>query len=36
MFFFLEPVVEKPEKHLEIASPFFKYKLDIIKIPTDT
>ncbi|NXR41105.1 ADGB protein, partial [Zosterops hypoxanthus] len=31
-----EPVVEKPEKHLEIASPFFKYKLDIIKIPTDT
>ncbi|XP_041325987.1 androglobin [Pyrgilauda ruficollis] len=31
-----EPVVEKPEKHVEIASLFFKYKLDIIKIPTDT
>ncbi|NWZ96952.1 ADGB protein, partial [Nesospiza acunhae] len=30
-----EPVVEKPEKFLEIASLFFKYKLDIIKIPTD-
>ncbi|XP_064269715.1 androglobin isoform X2 [Passer domesticus] len=30
-----EPVVEKPEKHVEIASLFFKYKLDIIKIPTD-
>ncbi|KAI1240827.1 Androglobin, partial [Lamprotornis superbus] len=31
-----EPVVEKPEKHVEIASLFFKYKLSIIKIPTDT
>ncbi|NXL80730.1 ADGB protein, partial [Leptocoma aspasia] len=31
-----EPVVEKPEKHVEIASLFFKYKLDIITIPTDT
>ncbi|NWR09839.1 ADGB protein, partial [Paradoxornis webbianus] len=31
-----EPVVEKPEKHIEIASLFFKYKLDIITIPTDT
>nr|XP_030124030.3 androglobin isoform X2 [Taeniopygia guttata] len=31
-----EPVVEKPEKYVEIASLFFKYKLDIIKIPTDT
>ncbi|XP_030912100.1 androglobin [Geospiza fortis] len=30
-----EPVVEKPEKFVEIASLFFKYKLDIIKIPTD-
>ncbi|XP_059699273.1 androglobin [Haemorhous mexicanus] len=30
-----EPVVEKPEKYVEIASLFFKYKLDIIKIPTD-
>ncbi|KAL2306306.1 hypothetical protein Nmel_004222, partial [Mimus melanotis] len=31
-----EPVVEKPEKHVEIVSLFFKYKLNIIKIPTDT
>ncbi|NWS32752.1 ADGB protein, partial [Polioptila caerulea] len=31
-----EPVVEKPEKHVEIASLFFKYKLNIIAIPTDT
>ncbi|XP_062344986.1 androglobin [Cinclus cinclus] len=31
-----EPMVEKPEKHVEIASPFFKYKLNIIKIPKDT
>ncbi|XP_014748436.1 PREDICTED: androglobin, partial [Sturnus vulgaris] len=31
-----EPVVEKPEKHVEIASLFFKYKLNIIKTPTDT
>ncbi|KAF2974503.1 hypothetical protein EK904_010063 [Melospiza melodia maxima] len=31
-----EPVVEKPEKFVEIASLFFKYKLDIIKIPTNT
>ncbi|XP_056344605.1 androglobin [Oenanthe melanoleuca] len=31
-----EPVVEKPEKYVEIASLFFKYKLNIIKIPTDT
>ncbi|XP_053829225.1 androglobin isoform X1 [Vidua macroura] len=30
-----EPVVEKPERYVEIASLFFKYKLDIIKIPTD-
>ncbi|KAM3675806.1 LOW QUALITY PROTEIN: androglobin [Ammospiza maritima maritima] len=31
-----EPVLEKPEKFVEIASLFFKYKLDIIKIPTNT
>ncbi|NXQ14885.1 ADGB protein, partial [Peucedramus taeniatus] len=31
-----EPVVEEPEKHVEIASLFFKYNLDVIKIPTDT
>ncbi|NXA84536.1 ADGB protein, partial [Thryothorus ludovicianus] len=31
-----EPVVEKPEKHVEITSLFFKYKLNIITIPTDT
>ncbi|NWU43681.1 ADGB protein, partial [Hylia prasina] len=31
-----EPVVEKPEKHVEIASLFLKYKLNIITIPTDT
>ncbi|XP_074393682.1 androglobin isoform X3 [Zonotrichia albicollis] len=31
-----EPVVEKPEKFIEIASPFIKYKLDIMKIPTNT
>ncbi|NXM22244.1 ADGB protein, partial [Ploceus nigricollis] len=31
-----ELVVEKPEKYVEIASLFFKYKLDIIRIPTDT
>ncbi|XP_066171734.1 androglobin [Sylvia atricapilla] len=31
-----EPAVEKPEKHVEIVSLFFKYKLDIITIPTDT
>ncbi|XP_032911403.1 androglobin isoform X2 [Catharus ustulatus] len=30
-----EPVVEKPEKYVEIASLFFKYKLNVIKIPTD-
>ncbi|NXM64812.1 ADGB protein, partial [Illadopsis cleaveri] len=31
-----EPVVEKSEKHVEIASPFLKYRLDIITIPTNT
>ncbi|XP_063246408.1 androglobin isoform X2 [Prinia subflava] len=31
-----EPAVEKPEKYVEIASLFFKYKLNIITIPTDT
>ncbi|XP_068040990.1 androglobin [Anomalospiza imberbis] len=30
-----ESVVEKPEKYVEIASLFLKYKLDIVKIPTD-
>ncbi|NXB71158.1 ADGB protein, partial [Donacobius atricapilla] len=30
-----EPVVEKPEKYVEIASLFFKYKLNIVTIPTD-
>ncbi|NWU90773.1 ADGB protein, partial [Upupa epops] len=31
-----EPVVEKPEEHVEIASVFLNYKLDLIPIPTDT
>ncbi|NXY64837.1 ADGB protein, partial [Callaeas wilsoni] len=31
-----EPVVEKPEEHVEITSLFFKYKLNIITIPTNT
>ncbi|KFQ37540.1 Androglobin, partial [Mesitornis unicolor] len=29
-----EPVVEKPEEHVEIASLFLNYKLDPITIPT--
>ncbi|NXU16748.1 ADGB protein, partial [Pardalotus punctatus] len=29
-------VVEKPEEYVEIASQFFNYKLDVIRIPTDT
>ncbi|NXR63435.1 ADGB protein, partial [Rhadina sibilatrix] len=31
-----EPLVEESEKHVEIASLFLKYKLNIITIPTDT
>ncbi|NXX61095.1 ADGB protein, partial [Scopus umbretta] len=31
-----EPVVKKPEEHVEIASPFLNYKLNLITIPTDT
>ncbi|NWR49445.1 ADGB protein, partial [Regulus satrapa] len=31
-----EPVEEKPEKHVEIASLFYKYKFNIMTIPTDT
>ncbi|NXP29217.1 ADGB protein, partial [Scytalopus superciliaris] len=31
-----EPEVEKPEEHVEIASLFLNYKLNIIRIPTDT
>ncbi|NWT77510.1 ADGB protein, partial [Lanius ludovicianus] len=30
-----EPVVEKPEEHIEIASLFLNYKLNVIKIPKD-
>ncbi|KFQ02919.1 Androglobin, partial [Haliaeetus albicilla] len=30
-----EPVVKKPEEHVEIASLFFNYKLNLITIPTD-
>ncbi|NXR44719.1 ADGB protein, partial [Hippolais icterina] len=30
-----EPVVEKSEKYVEIASLFFKYKLNVIAIPTN-
>ncbi|KFQ60152.1 Androglobin, partial [Pelecanus crispus] len=30
-----EPVVKKPEEHVEIASLFLNYKLNLIKIPTD-
>ncbi|RMC12803.1 hypothetical protein DUI87_10328 [Hirundo rustica rustica] len=30
-----ESMMETPEKHVEIASLFFKYKLNIITIPTD-
>ncbi|NWR93467.1 ADGB protein, partial [Furnarius figulus] len=31
-----EPEIIKPEEHVEIASLFLNYKLDIVKIPTDT
>ncbi|XP_071598540.1 androglobin [Heliangelus exortis] len=31
-----EPVVEKPEEHVEIASLFLNYKLNLITIPIDT
>ncbi|NWH71812.1 ADGB protein, partial [Piaya cayana] len=31
-----EPVVEKPEEYVEIASLFFNYKLNLITIPTNT
>ncbi|XP_067150851.1 androglobin [Apteryx mantelli] len=31
-----EPVIKKPEEHVEIASPFLNYKINILKIPTDT
>ncbi|NWV62119.1 ADGB protein, partial [Malurus elegans] len=30
-----EPVVEEPEEYIEIASLFFNYKLNVIRIPTD-
>ncbi|NXT22679.1 ADGB protein, partial [Syrrhaptes paradoxus] len=30
-----EPVVKKPEEHVEIASPFLNYKLNLITVPTD-
>ncbi|KAM6323427.1 androglobin [Aegotheles albertisi] len=30
-----EPMVQNPEEHVEIASLFFNYKLNLIKIPTD-
>ncbi|NXF93127.1 ADGB protein, partial [Eubucco bourcierii] len=30
-----EPVVKKPEEHLEITSPFLNYKLNLITIPTN-
>ncbi|XP_049656519.1 androglobin [Accipiter gentilis] len=30
-----EPVVKKPEEHVEIASLFFNYKLNLTTIPTD-
>ncbi|NXA27537.1 ADGB protein, partial [Ibidorhyncha struthersii] len=31
-----EPVVKKPEEHVEIASLFLNYKLNLITVPTDT
>ncbi|KFO69716.1 Androglobin, partial [Cuculus canorus] len=31
-----EPVVEKPEEYVEIASLFLNYKLNLITIPTNT
>lgn len=33
--FFPEPVVKKPEEHIEIASLFMNYKSNLITIPTD-
>ncbi|NXX80560.1 ADGB protein, partial [Urocolius indicus] len=30
-----EPVVKKPEKYVEVTSPFLNYKLNYITIPTD-
>lgn len=35
LLFFPEPVVEKPEEHVEIASLFLNYKLSVITIPAD-
>lgn len=34
-FFSPEPVLKKPEEHVEIASLFLNYKLNLIPIPTD-
>lgn len=34
-FFFLEPVLEKPEQYVEIASLFLNHKFSPIKIPKD-
>ncbi|KAM6280035.1 androglobin [Porphyrio hochstetteri] len=31
-----EPVIKKPEEHVEITSLFLNYKLNLITIPTDT
>ncbi|KFW86676.1 Androglobin, partial [Manacus vitellinus] len=31
-----EPEVKPPEEHVEIASLFLNYKLNLIRIPTDT
>lgn len=33
--FFPESVVKKPEEHVEIASVFLNYNLNLITIPTD-
>ncbi|NWX97622.1 ADGB protein, partial [Nothoprocta ornata] len=30
-----EPIIKKPEEHVEIASAFLNYKIDILTIPTD-
>ncbi|NXE22524.1 ADGB protein, partial [Ardeotis kori] len=30
-----EPMIKKPEEHVEIASLFFNYKLNLITVPTD-
>lgn len=34
-FFFPEPVIEKPEQYVEIASLFLNQKFNSIKIPKD-